>query len=241
MRARSAQIQSFDGRAVLRPARHRPHEKKLLEIQVAVKNVALRQTIGSLKVQWGDNLHRFDGARNVGSKFHDFLHDTTGEQIPVLIPRSFREAVRHVLHETSQDVFADGSETVIDVGSYDAVCPQLLGNLAEFGNVVAAFRKFERIHETEKRPLLWGSSRWSGLELWFFGKNHVYFGAGPGHLDAANLFAKVFRQIVRINQAEKCAFRIGIRKHDARFDFRVVLEDHALRAAISNVNTRYAG
>src|ERR1700694_4431666 len=113
MRTRSAQIQSFDGRAVLGPARHRPHEKELLEIQIAVKNVALRQTVGSLEVQWSDHLHRFNGAWYVGREFRNFFHDTIGEQIPVLIPCSFREAIRNVLHETGEDVFADGSETVI--------------------------------------------------------------------------------------------------------------------------------
>src|SRR6267378_347213 len=80
------------------------------------------------------------------------------------------------------------------------------------------------------------SSRRSGPELWFFGKNHIHLGAGSGHFDAANFFKKFFREIARIDQTQKRAFRIGIGKHDARLDFRAVVEDHSFGAAVSSVN-----
>jgi hypothetical protein len=40
MRARSAEVQSINRRAILRPSRHRTIKEKLLKIKIAVKDIS---------------------------------------------------------------------------------------------------------------------------------------------------------------------------------------------------------
>src|ERR1700761_1906613 len=47
----AAQIKSRDRRAILGPARHGPHEKKLLERKIAVKNIAFGDAVGAFEVE----------------------------------------------------------------------------------------------------------------------------------------------------------------------------------------------
>src|SRR5215470_16059145 len=52
MGARTTQVQSFNRRAVLRPAGDGTQEKQLLKTQISVKNISFGQAVGSLQVQW---------------------------------------------------------------------------------------------------------------------------------------------------------------------------------------------
>jgi hypothetical protein len=150
MRTRSAQIQSIYRRPILRPTRYRPHEKQLFEIQVAMKNVALGQPVGSFQVQRSDHLPCKDCAGYVGSEFGDLLHHTLRKQFAIFIPSSFCESVRYVLHETCHDVFSAWRKRFVHVGCHYAIHPEFLGDAAEFGDVITALRKFERSDQSLK-------------------------------------------------------------------------------------------
>ena len=51
MRRRTAHVEIFDGRSVLRPAGRGPQEEELFERQLALKNVAFRQTKLTLEIE----------------------------------------------------------------------------------------------------------------------------------------------------------------------------------------------
>ena len=51
MGARSAQIETGNGRPVLGPAGYRAHEEKLIQYQVTVEDIALGQAVGTLEIE----------------------------------------------------------------------------------------------------------------------------------------------------------------------------------------------
>src|ERR1700678_1072992 len=95
----STQIKSIDRRPVLRPAGDGAHEKKLLEREIAVKNVAFGEAVGTFKVERREHLPRDDRTRHVGRVLADLLHHQVAEQFALFVPGSFAEFVRHILNE----------------------------------------------------------------------------------------------------------------------------------------------
>src|SRR4029077_2937084 len=87
MRARSAQVESIDRSAILRPARYRPHEEQLLQRQIAVKNISLREAIGPLQIQRCQHLAGDDGSGNVGGILANLANNAISQDFPVFIPR----------------------------------------------------------------------------------------------------------------------------------------------------------
>ena len=78
-------------------------------------------------------------------------------------------------------------------------------------------------------------------ELRFLAENHVDFGARSRPFSMPRIFSRNSSgRSFESNQAEKRAFRIGVRKQHARFDFRAVIEKHSLGASVSNVDARDA-
>ena len=130
VRAGAAEVEALDRRAVLRVARDRPHEEELLEVQVAVEDVALGQAVGALEVERRQDLPRDDGAGHVGRVFADLPDDPVAEQLPVLVPGPLLQAVGDVLDEAGHDVPAFRREARVHVRGDDAVDPELLRDLA---------------------------------------------------------------------------------------------------------------
>jgi hypothetical protein len=76
MRACSAQIQTANRHAILRPAGDRAHEEKLNEVRVAVKNVASGEAIGAFEVERGENLARENSVWSIGGAYTAFFFAT---------------------------------------------------------------------------------------------------------------------------------------------------------------------
>ena len=79
MRSGAAQPQPGEGCAVTSEARHRPHEKKLLEVYIAVKDVSLRDAEGLLKVERRQHLAGDDRGWDVRRVTPDYFHDPVAQ------------------------------------------------------------------------------------------------------------------------------------------------------------------
>src|SRR3990172_1149956 len=86
MRARAAQIEAAHRRPVARPAGNRTHEEELLQHQVAVEDVPLRQAVGALEIERRQDLPGLDRARNVRRGARDRLHDPVAQELAMLVP-----------------------------------------------------------------------------------------------------------------------------------------------------------
>src|SRR5205807_2531556 len=106
MRSCSAEIESVNGRAVLRPSSHGTHKEKLLQAQIAMEDVALGQTIGAFQIQRRKHLPGHDRLGNVGCVFSNLLDYAIAQQFALVVPVSLSEMIRHILHEARMDMLA---------------------------------------------------------------------------------------------------------------------------------------
>jgi len=88
MRARAAQVKPCNRRPILRPSRHRTIEKKLLQIQLAMEDVAFRQPVSSFEIQRRQHLARNNCLWNVGRILGNLLDHAISEQFTIVVPRT---------------------------------------------------------------------------------------------------------------------------------------------------------
>ena len=107
MGGRSAHVEILDGRAELRPARHRPQEEKLLERKLALKNVAFAQSQFALQIERRDHLLVQDDVFDIGRVLGDGVDDIVAKGFFLIVPvEAGPQLVGRVLHEAGQDVLA---------------------------------------------------------------------------------------------------------------------------------------
>ena len=145
--AGSAEVEAVDRGSIVRPPRDRPHEEELLDVEITVEDVPLRETEGALEVERRHHLHRLDRAGDVRRVPADPVDHALPQELPVIIPGSGAQPVRDVLHEARHDVLPRGGERRVDVRCDHAIHPELLGDVAPFGDVVHALRTLQRRHE----------------------------------------------------------------------------------------------
>src|SRR5580704_5447483 len=110
MRSRSTQIKPANRSAILRPTGHGTHKEELLQSQVAVKNIALSQSVCSLQVERCQHLSHFNRSRYIGCVFGDLFHHAIAQQVPLLIPVALAQLVGHILHKARQNMLARRSQ-----------------------------------------------------------------------------------------------------------------------------------
>src|ERR1700730_281153 len=108
-----------------------------------MKNVALGQSIDAFQIERCKHLARDDRIRYIGRVLSDFLNYPVAEQFTFLVPGAFSQMVGNILHKAGEDVLALWREGGIGIGRDNAINPQLFGNLAKLGNVVATLGEFE--------------------------------------------------------------------------------------------------
>ena len=127
----------------------------------------------------------------------------------------------------------------VDVRGHDAVDPQLVGNAAHLGLVVAPLRELEGRHEGEEGALARGRARARRGEAGLLAQDQVHLGAGAGHLDRGHRFAEVRGQVGRLDEAEERALGVGVREHERRIDLGAVLEGDAPDAPTAGANASH--
>ncbi len=119
----SAEIETIDGRAVLRPTRNGSHKEELLETKVAVKNVAFGQSVGALQIERSQHLSSDDCTGDVRRVFGNFLDDAVAEQLTLFVPGALPQMIRDILHKAGEDVLAFRRQRIVGIRRDDAVHP----------------------------------------------------------------------------------------------------------------------
>src|SRR5258706_1793996 len=87
MRAGAAKKKAADGRFVARPIENGTHGEKLIECELAMKNVAAGEAVGSFEIKRRDDLHVFDEIGQIrrvsGQGFDNGVSQVEAARVPV--------------------------------------------------------------------------------------------------------------------------------------------------------------
>src|SRR5438477_13185683 len=98
MRRRSAHVKVLDGGAELRPARQRPQEEKLLQRQLALKDITFAQPKVAFQIKGSDHLSVQDDVLDIGRVLGDGVDDIVAEGLLLIVPvQAGPQLVRRVL------------------------------------------------------------------------------------------------------------------------------------------------
>src|SRR5438445_12243526 len=236
MRARPAKVKSGNWSAVLRPSCYRTHKEQLLKAKVAVENVAFSQPVGAFEIEWCQHLPGKDCVRHIRRVFRNLLHHPIAQQFSLFVPASLTQVIGNVLHEASHDVLTLRRKRIVDVRGDNAVHPELFRDLSGLGDVVTTLGKLKRRYQRVERAFLWRSIPGSPREPRLLGEHHVHLGAGTFHLYAPHCAQKILRQFTRTQHLQEGALGVRLREHQARADFRAILEHNPSDAAMPAVN-----
>ena len=89
MRAGAAKKKAADGRFVTRPIQNGAHGEELIESELAVKNVAAGEAVGSFEILGGDDLDAFNQAGKIGRVRGESLDDGVAEFLAAGVPVPF--------------------------------------------------------------------------------------------------------------------------------------------------------
>src|SRR5262245_4347733 len=114
MRARTTKVKVPDRRSVLRPPGHGAHEEQLVEVHLAVKDVAAGQAVLSLHVQRRNHLTMQGDVLDVRRVFGKSVDAAVGEPLfHRLVPGGVLERIGRVLSEYAHDVFARRRDRIV--------------------------------------------------------------------------------------------------------------------------------
>src|SRR5262245_3450872 len=106
MRAGAAHVEAAHGAAIAGPAGDGTQEEELLQRQLALENVALREAPLALEVERREHLTVADDLPDIGRIAGDRVDHRVAEGLALLVPRPFTQLVGRVLHETGKDVLS---------------------------------------------------------------------------------------------------------------------------------------
>src|ERR1700730_9406383 len=100
MRARDAHVHTSNRRSILRISGNRPVEQQLIESQLALKNITLRQPNLPLDIPWRANFRVQDEVLEIGAVPRDGFNRSVTERLALrVVPFAIGELVRTVLYE----------------------------------------------------------------------------------------------------------------------------------------------
>src|SRR6185369_13043815 len=91
------------------PSRRGSQKEELFERQLSLKNISFRQTKIAFKIEWSQNLSIANQLLDVGRVFSNRVHHRVAKLFAFLVPASFLQVVRGVLHEARHHVLAGGA------------------------------------------------------------------------------------------------------------------------------------
>src|SRR5258708_38536446 len=100
MGRRSANVEILNRRTILGPARSGPQKEKLFQRQLTLKNISLRQTKLAFQIKRRQDLSMKNDVFDIRRVLGDGVDDGVAKLFALVVPVSFLQVVRRVLHET---------------------------------------------------------------------------------------------------------------------------------------------
>src|SRR5260370_34611677 len=100
MRGGTAHIEIADRSAIVGPAGNGAQEKKLLERELALKDIALGEAELALEIERRENLAADDDFFDVGGVLGNRVDDVVAKGLALLVPRPFVDLVDRALNAT---------------------------------------------------------------------------------------------------------------------------------------------
>src|ERR1017187_7664869 len=97
MRARTAEIEALNRRAVARPAGYRTHHEHLVQAHLAVENVAAGDAETPFQVERRQHLAMLHKPPDVGGVLLDQRHHPVAERLAKLVPGALTQRIGRVL------------------------------------------------------------------------------------------------------------------------------------------------
>src|SRR5208282_6039627 len=98
MRARAAEIEAANRRAISRCAEKRPRDEKLIERHFAVERMAASEAVRRFEIGRRDDVAAENFALEVGRVRGKRFDDGVAESLSLAIPIALLQAIRRVLH-----------------------------------------------------------------------------------------------------------------------------------------------
>src|SRR5258708_6688368 len=138
MRAGAAKKKAADRRFVPRPIENGAHGEKLIERELAMKNVAACETVGCFEILGSDDLNPFDEAGKIGHVRGESIDDGVGEILAAGVPVPFFQLEWRELNAGGEDVLAVRGERGIENRRNGDVEIRSFRKFAVFGGVKGA-------------------------------------------------------------------------------------------------------
>ena len=140
MRAGAAKKKAADGRFVTRPIENGTHGEKLIESELAMKNVASGEAVGSFEIKRRDDLHVFDEIGQIRRVSGQGFDNGVAQVVAARVPVPFFQLEWGELDAGGEDVLAIGSERRIENRWDGDIEPGGFGEFAVLGGVKARSR-----------------------------------------------------------------------------------------------------
>jgi len=222
MRGGTTHIKVVDGRAVISPAGDGTEEKELLEGELTLENIALRETELALEVERRENLATGDNFFDVGSVLGDGVDDDVAEGLALIVPRAFGEFVGRVLNEAGHHVLARRRDARIGETRDDDIDVRLARKIAVLRVVVGALHVLgARRNGNRAAKMCAGAGE--ALEIWKCVEREIYFAGGAAVFVTTDTFEKIPGEYAGIEKFFEGEMGIDAGRDDVGGDFFAAL------------------
>src|SRR5580700_667431 len=189
MRGGAAHVKVVNRRAVVGPSRDRTEEKKLLEGELALENIALREAKLALEVERRENLTAGDNLFDVGGVLGDSVDDGVAESFALIVPGALGEFVGRILNETGHNVLARRSDTRIREAGDDDIDVRFARKAAILGVVIGTLHILDA-GRNGNRAAQMSARAGQAFEIGKSVEREIYFAGRAAVFVATNTFQK---------------------------------------------------
>ena len=221
MRARTAHIESGNGAAIVGVTQNGSRREQLVQTQSAVRDIAAHETENALHIERAHGCARYHRSLESGRETLDRIEHQIGDFVAMRVPGfSAGQFGRDVLAEQTRDMFAGGSQRIVDERRdqhlHDGRLRPAERTRVRISalHVTKAWRHDDAGREMIARFGQTGKTRQ-------FGKRHIHAERARSAAIARDTLAEIFGQRGRIDQRLKQELRVQIG------DYRAAAEDLA--------------
>src|SRR5258708_17875440 len=143
MRAGAAKKKAADGGFVAGPIENGPHGERLMEGELAMKNVAAGETVGRFEILGRDDLHVFDEIGQVRRVSGESFDDGVSQVVAARVPVPFFQLEWRELNIGGKDVLAVRSQRRIENSGNGDVEPRGFREFAVLGGIERALGRLD--------------------------------------------------------------------------------------------------